>query len=176
MRVGRKSLAGLAVGICLLLGLAIAGSRVGSQAAGDSGSGYTTLADDQMSHLVGGDSCKGCRYDGRRLDECYHASLLDSCRTDTCIANYEIESTCDPGTGTCTAFLVHDQPHRVQYRRVDSGCTTNQPTGWVVWFNHYYGSSCIKYTANTRCQKINGTCDGTLIDSSSKTPQIQCPQ
>lgn len=133
-----------------------------------------TLTDAQLAGLVGSGACKDCRYAGARQDECYHALWVDPCQTSKCIANYALEDTCDPGVGTCTAIQNPDKAWVTQYSRVDSGCTTSNPTGWTNWYTHYYGADCTAVTPRIRCQKTNGACNGTLIDSSTRYPGIMC--
>lgn len=139
-------------------------------------SSYHTLSGNDMRRLVGGSACKNCRYVGMRIDECGHFFNYDPCDPDACIANYLIDYTCDPGIGTCNAYLDNNQVHAVQYYREDSGCTTNNPTKWTVVFTSYYGSGCTMLPTEARCQKSNGSCNGTLIESTPRSPGILCFQ
>ncbi len=133
------------------------------------------LSDEHMAKIVGGDGCKDCRYNGQRLDECYHTGLFDACQTNKCIANYMLDDTCDLGDGTCTASLNVNKAWCTQYARVDTNCTTSYPTGWSVWTTSYYGSACTARSPTVRCQKPSNNCDGTLITTSTRYPGIDCP-
>lgn len=156
-------------GLVLGAGLFFLGSNAGSGRP-------QALSEAQMETLVGGDGCFNCRYAGTRIDECYHQGYVDTCLTNKCLANYALEDTCDLGTGTCSAAQFTDQPWLAQYVRADSGCATNNPRTWVVWFTHYYGAGCATNAPKVRCQKASGSCDGSLIDSVTRYPGIKCTQ
>lgn len=136
--------------------------------------GYQALSDQEMGLIWGSGGCSNCRYAGARIDECYHEGQSDAFDPNACIANYSIEDSCDPATGTCAAVQRDEYSDAVQYYRSDSGCTTYNPCTWTVWLTHYYGASCATHQFQVRCQKTNGICDGTLIDSATTGPGIHC--
>ena len=132
------------------------------------------LSEMEMGKINGGCFTKECRTGNLRKDECYHAFFADPCQTTQCIANYITEDTCDPCDSTCNAVENPDKFGSVQYLRQDSNCTTDHPGGPVTWYTHYYGSACTQVVGKTRCDKVGGSCDGTLIDSGSNNPGIVC--
>lgn len=163
---------GIYGGMLLLLGTCLLGGC--ARPAKLSHAPYKLLSEERMSKIIGGAGCRGCRYAGGRIDECYHYAYADDCDTEQCIANYTIESTCDPLQGTCNAIQDWNSIGLVQYLRQDVGCLTLNEWDWDVWFTHYYGSNCATNTPVTRCEKFNGSCDGTLLDVSSWSPAIIC--
>jgi hypothetical protein len=132
------------------------------------------LTDSEMQAMVGGDSCKDCGFSGLRRDECYHSSLYAPCSTSQCIANYIIEDTCTPGTGTCDGVLDYDKVGWVQYWRQDPGCSTSYPYTWFTLAETYYGHGCTKRTYKVRCVKPANTCNGALIGVAYIMPGIYC--
>ena len=132
------------------------------------------LSDQAMMDLIGGDSCKDCQYSGFRKDECFHRSYYDPCSTTECIANYIVEDTCTPGTGTCDGVLNTYKVAWIQYRRLASGCSSNYPYDWITYAETYFGHGCTKRTYETRCTKPSNSCNGTLISSTTYTPGILC--
>ena len=142
--------------------------------AKERGTGIKELSEVQMSRLIGGDACHGCRLIDERKDECFHVACDDSCAPDSCIANYCIDYTCDLGYGDCWARLNYDNVGVVQYRREDDNCTTNNPNQWQVWITHYYDTTCQTFDLRVRCQKSNGGCDGSLIEIAERPPKIEC--
>lgn len=138
------------------------------------GEPYAPLSAQQMGGLRGG-ACADCRYAGERVDECYHEKFGDECAYDMCIANYVIESTCDPADGgECRSSLSYDNPYVVQYKRQDVDCYTENYWDWNLWFTHYYGADCATAEGVTRCEKLFYSCDGTLLGSSYRMPGIVC--
>lgn len=135
---------------------------------------YKPLSEQQMSALRGG-ACANCRYAGERIDECYHEYFGDECAYDLCIANYVIESTCDPADeGECQTSISYENPYAVQYKREDVDCYTENYWDWNIWFTHYYGADCTPLDGVTRCEKLFYSCDGTLIKMAYRMPAIIC--
>ncbi|HOR28423.1 MAG TPA: hypothetical protein PLG73_10425 [Candidatus Sumerlaeota bacterium] len=133
-----------------------------------------TLSDAAMAELVGGDGCKNCHYAPDRFDECLHYTQSDICQTSVCIANYLIESTCDLGAGTCTAYSDTYAAGYVQYARMDYYCSTSNPTQWLIYTTHYYGPNCTAAPQFMRCNKPTNNCNGTLVGSATRYPGISC--
>ena len=132
------------------------------------------LTDMQLASIVGGDSCKECKFDPRRKDECYHDGFMDPCSTTECFANYLIEDTCVSGTGTCNSYYNTNKVHLVQYRRKDTNCTTSYPYGLTLWITHYYGPYCVRIDHYVRCQKSQNNCNGDLISMATQLGGIAC--
>ncbi|MCA9446941.1 MAG: hypothetical protein KC931_07490 [Candidatus Omnitrophica bacterium] len=136
------------------------------------------LTETEMRSLVGGHggtSCDSCQNSVKRQDECAHFDTEDPCLADQCIENWVIENSCQVSAqSNCWAELDPDLDYLVQYLRSDSDCATDNPSKWEIWRVNYYGSTCKSRTYLTRCQKPSNTCNGTLIEYSSRSTAINC--
>ncbi len=156
----------LALGLLSIAHLRSAGRDVGHPVA-------RPLSTAELAGIVGGAACKDCQADSKRVDECYHYGFLDPCQTNMCLSTYLVGDTCVLGSGTCNGILMDDVVRMIGYVRQDIGCQTNNPNMWNLWATQYYGE-CEYLDYITRCEKTNGMCNGTLIDSGTATPGIAC--
>ena len=140
--------------------------------------GTVRLSQSEMARIVGGHggaSCDSCTFDGLSGAECAHFSSSDACRGDQCIENVLTEDTCELyPVSNCWSQLNSQLNSCVQYLRVDTNCTTNNPYLWKLWRVHYYGSGCSKTNFYIRCEKPTNNCNGTLINDTEHGPGIEC--
>lgn len=146
----------------------------------NAGATMSTMSDIEMTNVLGGGAgpCRNCHYAGARFDECAHytSSEPTPCYGDKCIADYHISSTCDLGTpADCATEMSPDMPGVVQYLRADTDCQAATQY-YHNWLTDYFGNECDcdSVTWRVNCDKTNGSCDGTLIDTANRGTQILC--